>query len=870
MICIEASRGAGLRRSLTKSYEWDRTRTVILAWMLLPLICLSNVDASDAMLDPSVASYFQQYCHQCHGKAVQKGDRRFDLLPPNIAAGSDEFTLLEEALDEINRGEMPPTKEGVTQPQASERRQVVQEITKFLSHLSSDNSVQATMMRRLNRFEYVNTLRDMLGLRREFFSFTSDFPLDATLHGFDNIGEALTLSDYQLQRYLEVAEVSLDAASFFNIERPKSESWTYAAIDFNGVESYQRAPVTWRLLVKDEYLEIGHGQPSERHPNYVPALAKKGGVPSDGLYTIKIKAAAANRLDHGYDHKEFERFKTQRLKMALWIAPDASLLQKNAADQRQLLEVWDLPDGEPDTFTKQVWLDKGSIPFISWTNGVSSKGNIRRVAELHHPEVIRATTTELDAAKLGIPEAKLRVAKLSENANNPLLSDVYQGPRLRVWSMAIEGPYFEQWPPDSHQLLFGTEIDASKIDIDEVVSRFASRAFRRPVSSVEINHYGDFIRERIRDGHSHAAAIKLGFAAILTSPRFLFLDEGNDEFETELTSYELAARLSYFLCSSMPDAELTMAAATGTLDSPAGMKDQVDRLLGDNEAFVQHFTDTWLRINTLGSMPPDPKAFESYYRDRLEQLFKKETRLFVSDLVETNGSLVKLLDSDYTFVNDALAKHYGIDDVQGEHFRKVALRPEYRRGGLLGQGSILTLSANGIETSPVVRGTWVLENILGTPPPPPPPDVPAIEPDTRGTTTIREQLDKHRNVDACSDCHRKIDPAGFALEFYDPIGRFRTRYPGGPGGGSLVDGSGQLPSGEMFEDERGLKQILIARKSQFAEAITEKLLIYATGRTMTFRDQEEIEHIAAACAEDGFGLRDLIVYVASSKIFHSR
>jgi len=438
--------------------------------------------------------------------------------------------------------------------------------------------------------------------------------------------------------------------------------------------------------------------------------------------------------------------------------------------------------------------------------------------------------------------------------------------------MDIEGPSFDQWPPASHRLLFGNETDAAKIDINRTVLRFASRAFRRPLKPDDVAHYAAFIRERIKNGESADKAVKLGLAAVLTSPRFLYLDEGNDETDPRLTQFELASRLSYFLWSSMPDRELFAAAYAGELNKKEVVQSHVERMLRDDKsrAFVEHFTDSWLRINTLGSMPPDPKAFDSYYNDRLELFFKRETRLFLGDLIANNGSILNLLNSDYTFLNGSLARHYGIDEIQGEHFRKVALNPEHHRGGLLGQGSVLTVTANGIETSPVVRGIWVLENILGTPPPPPPPDVEPLEPDTRGTTTIREQLDKHRTVAACADCHRKIDPAGFALEYFDPIGGYRSHYPTRGRKRLPVDGSGQLPTGETFHDERGLKELLLHRKGRFAEALTEKLLTYAIGRSMTFRDQTEIKRIVADCANSGNGLRDLIIDVATSETFHQR
>lgn len=856
----------------TAHIPWTTSVLLVVVVAYLGATNLHAADQTNHAIAPFVADYFSQYCHRCHGKTTQKGDRRLDQFPVDLTADGDAVDLLEEALDAMNLGEMPPNKKGVTQPPVDQTRHVIKWITEYLRETSSASASATTTLRRLNRFEYSNTLRDLLGLHTESFDLTSDFPADAIEHGFDNNGDALTLSDYQLQRYLDVAEAALDDTSFFGVQQPQSQAWRYTGADFNGVTSYERAPVTWRLIVNSETMEIGHGQPSERHANFVKAFVKQGGAPADGWYTIRVRAAAANRLDHGYEHKEFQRYKTFPLKMALWIAPEARLLDKSAADQRRLVKVWDLPDGAPEVFTQRVWLSKGAIPFTSWTNGLSSKGNIRRVAEKYHPEVIRATKTQLDSAQLGNAKNKALVAKLLKNKNNKLLSEVYHGPRVRLWGMDIEGPHFDQWPPESHRLIFGNETNAAKVDIDRIVLRFASRTFRQAVEPDDVKHYADFIRTRIESGDSPATAIKLGFAAILTSPRFLYLDEGNEEAEPRLTQLELTSRLSYFLWSSMPDAELLSAAKSGRLSDPDELRSRVDRMLRDEkaDAFVEHFTDSWLRINILGSMPPDLKAFGSYYDDRLETFFKEETRLFFADLVETNGSILNLLDSDYTFINDAIAKHYGIEGVHGEHFRRVALKPEHHRGGLLGQGSVLTLTANGIETSPVVRGVWVLENIFATPTSPPPPDVEPLEPDTRGTTTIREQLSKHRNVAACVDCHRKIDPAGFALEFYDPVGGYRSSYPARGGKGPPVDGSGQLPSGESFKDEQGLKQLLVDRKERFAEALTEKLLTYGTGRSMTFQDHSEIKQIAAACAENGYGLRDLILRVVTSNTFQRR
>ncbi|MGI9473797.1 MAG: DUF1592 domain-containing protein [Rubripirellula sp.] len=857
--------------------EMHRSNRILL-WLACGIIWIAAMAsaepacATDAIpIDPFVATYFKQHCYQCHGEKKQKADRRLDQFPLDLDSNDEANELLEEVVDALNRGDMPPERKGVQQPTAEHTGRVIQWITQHLRNAARKHHSESTVLRRLNRFEYVNTMRDLLRIDTSSFDPTGDFPADATVDGLDNNGEALTLSDYQMQRYVEVAESFLDAAFFFGHQQPKPDHWHYTGKDFNGVRSYERAPVTWRLIVDDEILEVGHGQPSERHVNVVTAFAKQGGVPADGWYTIKVRAAAANRLDHGYDHAEFDRFKNIPLKMALWIAPEERLLEKNAADERRLLQVWDLPDGAPESFNERVWLRKGAIPFLSWTNGVTSKGNIRKVAEKHHPEVIRVTNTQRDAAELGDADAQSLVAKLSRNEQNKLLSEVYQGPRMRVWGMDIEGPTFDQWPPESHQVLFGDETDASKIDIEAAVHRFATRAFRRPISTRNIEHYVAFIQERISQGDDHAKAIKLGFAAILSSPRFLYLDEGNEESESGLNAQEIASRLSYFLWSSMPDAELIDSASTGELVKEEVIRQQVERMLRDPKAsaFVEHFTDHWLRIDKLGSMPPAPKTFDTYYKDRLETFFKQETREFFADLLENNGSILHLIDSDYAFVNDALAKHYGIDGVEGEGFRKVNLEPKHHRGGLLGQGSVLTLTANGIETSPVVRGVWILENLLGTPPAPPPPDVEPLEPDTRGAITIRDQLSRHRTAAACADCHKKIDPAGFALEFYDPIGSYRSRYTAQRDIGPAVDGSGQLVTGEKFTDERGLKRLLLERKDRFAHTLTAKLLAYANGREMTFRDEAAIQGIAETCADSGYGLRDFVLAVATSPTFRS-
>jgi hypothetical protein len=402
----------------------------------------------------------------------------------------------------------------------------------------------------------------------------------------------------------------------------------------------------------------------------------------------------------------------------------------------------------------------------------------------------------------------------------------------------------------------------------------ATRAWRRPVEQQEIQHHIDFVHASIAAGEPQAEALIAGFSALLTSPHFLFLDEGNADRRQKLTPYQLASRLSYFLWSSMPDAKLIDLATSGELRRKSTLTAQIDRLLADPKsgALAENFTAAWLRLDKLGSMPPGPKQVPTYLRRRLEDAMRTETQALFHHILQENQPITDFIDADYSFLNDSLATHYGLTDVVGEKFRRVSLPPALRRGGLLGHASILTASANGVETSPVVRGIWVLESILGTPPPPPPPDVPPIEPDTRGATTIREQLAKHRSVEACADCHAKIDPWGFALEFYDPIGGLRTHYAatGNRGMGPEIDGSGDLPSGQHIADETGLRDALLDRKELVARHLTRSLLTYGTGREPGFQDEAAIEKISSTALKDGNGLRDLIHLVIAGETFQRR
>lgn len=847
-----------------------------LLWVLILItsvpVCSGAEDAS-ADFTRTVALFVQTYCISCHDDRRQSGDRSFEAFAKTPASPHQQETLI-EILEQLNLGEMPPKKRDVAQPADAERKAVVAAITSYLGSVQSAQKPRHTVLRRLTRFEYNRTLRDLLGIDTEAADMTRLFPQDQRSDGFATVGQTQVLSDYQLSLYMQTARRYLDQTLVFGQPKPETSSWVFLPADLNG-EKKNVGTVSYRVWAPDlGHLDIGHGQPVERAPTYPKRFADQG-TPVSGRYRIRVRATAVGR-EHPYDPEIYPHDLTVPLKLGIWHAPDRNLLSKSASEGRVLAGVFDLPDNTPCDFEVTTWMPAGSIPFVNWMNGMgASKRILRLVVEKHHPEAERRSQTKVDALRAEgqpVPDDAL-IQKV-------WISDLYQGPRVRVFAISLEGPLVDPWPPVGHRSIVGETTDAAQTNIPQVLTAFAGRAFRRPVEASEVQHYIDYVESRIVAGVSHEEAIKLGLSAILTSPRFLFLDEGDPEQGELLDDYELASRLSYAVWSSMPDAALLERAAAGELHRPEILLNEAKRLLGDprSEAFVERFTEAWLRLDKIGSMPPSQAQYPSYYYDRLEVAMKTETRLFFADMLHQNRPITDFLTARDTFVNDVLAKHYGQKNVAGEEFRRVTLPADARRSGILGHASVLTASANGVETSPVVRGVFVLESILGTPPSPPPPDVPPIEPDTRGAVTIREQLDKHRTLATCADCHTKIDPWGFALEFYDPIGGFRTHYPVFTESGRIadraqgrpIDGSGELPGGELIRDEADLTRVLLMREEQFTRNLTKKLLTHATGREITFTDQPEIDRIVTESLTNGNGFHDLVLAVLTSPVFLRR
>lgn len=472
----------------------------------------------------------------------------------------------------------------------------------------------------------------------------------------------------------------------------------------------------------------------------------------------------------------------------------------------------------------------------------------------------------------------------------------YPGPGLHIHWMEVEGPFAEEWPSESYRRVFG-DVDprtATLADAEKLLRDFLPKAFRRPVTDGEERPFVALVAESLESGSSFEAALRLGLKAVLTSPKFLYFSESTAAADDgTLDDYALASRLSYFLWSSMPDETLFELAGRGDLHRPEVLRAQVERMLQHprSRAFTENFTGQWLNLRDINATTPD-KTLYPEFDELLQWSSLQETHLFFNELLREDLSVRNIVDSDFAMLNGRLAEHYGIPNVTGVDFRRVPLLPEYHRGGVLTQASVLKVTANGSTTSPVLRGVWVLDRILGQPVPPPPPNVPAVEPDIRGANTIREQLAKHRSTENCSSCHARIDPPGFALENYDVIGGWRENYRVvaerknwvnnrvGPlakylaawqyGLGPAIDPADVLPDGRAFADILEFKKLLLSNPEQIARCFTEKLLTYATGQPIGLSDRRDVDQIVVETQATDYGVRSLVHAVVASDLFRRK
>ena len=793
-------------------------------------------------------AFLKQYCFKCHGPDKQKAKRRYDQLPSTIST-LDELELWQEILDQLNLAEMPPEDE--MQPAKPQLLEAIRSITQSIAAARPRFAQQArhTPLRRMNSWEYRQTIGDLLGLNVEAWNPAENFPPEVKVNGFDNNGAGLITSGLLLDHYLSTAAQAIERATQFGARPALKKYAQQTPFYFNGNESKDLPKLfkvdRFRFIPETPYTDLYGRHYRGGHIGFLP-LHRQGGVAHSGVYIIRVRAAAVGRVhDYGKALGDFRNGDPLVMEIASVDRRGSVTSTGNVSKMTSLARI-ELTNEEPKWFEWKVYMEAGYEPEVRFRNG-----------PLAAKRMVRVLTTQAADKPEFKPFVDMKPGY--EKAHGVLKA--YRGPKLRVWEIQISGPFVKEWPLSGHQLMYGS-LKPEELNRDNMRERlriFAAKAFRRPLRPGELSPIESMVYRKLGEGMKPLKALQLGFQTILCSPSFLFLEEG----EGNLSEHALAARLSYFLWSSTPDAELLKLAGKNKLKASATLREQVNRMLQDQRSnrFVQNFTRVWLNLDNIGETPPS-KDFTVYYRDNLEEAMRNETQDFFKHVLERNLPPSEFLEANYSFLNRELALHYGIEGIKGNHMRQVSIKGT-PRGGLLGQGAFLTASANGVDTSPVVRGIYVMEKLLGYSPPQPPPDVPEIEPDIRGAKTIREQLAKHREIATCAECHRKIDPLGFALENFDAIGRWRDQY----GKGMPVNPAGKLPSGEAFASAGEFKNLMAQKHDQFTRCLTQKLLTYATGREQVPTDRPVIDSILREMKKDNQGLRDLIHLIVLSEVF---
>ena len=739
------------------------------------LITVSARGAEPAAPASGPPAFFAKHCHACHSGDKPKGDFDLKKLPAKFAAKANREPWL-KVIEQLQAGTMPPKEK--PRPEQAELKTALDWLNGQVAAAEAANNAAngRVVLRRLNRAEYQNTVRDLLLVDVDVKDL---LPADTASSGFDNSAEVLHVSSFLMSSYLEAADHALDLA-IANRSRPQT--------------------IQKRFSIKDEKTIKPKGS-VYRHTDDGVAIFS-----SWVSANIQVTLWQFQTRERGKYRFRISGYGYQTKKPVTFHVLTGPL---NAAAQQDLVDYYNVPADQPTV--------------------------VEFVRQMEPNQTIRIVTDGLGV----IPPEVERVG--AEN---------YKGPGLMVQWIDIEGPLLDSWPPASHRRLFGDLPQAPAADknrrevtsqdpladAERILRTFTRRAFRRAVTDEDIKPFLTRVSAKLDQGYSFEEALRVGLKGVLVSPNFLFLRERVSEKGTALDDFALASRLSYFLWSSMPDDELLGLAEQGKLKESETLRQQVERMLRDpkSAAFTENFAGQWLGMRAIDATTPDPTLYPEY-DDILKEGMVKEVLLFFAEVLKNDLSVTNFAASDFSILNERLARHYNIPGVEGLEFRKVNLPPESHRGGVLTMAGVLKVTANGTTTSPILRGAWVLDHILGTPPPKPTVDVEAVEPDIRGAATIRDQLAKHRAVAECASCHVKIDPPGFALENFDVIGGWRDSYRKvgdfGPEvvngrrvryrNGLPVDAADVLPDGRKFSNIDEYKQLLLADKDQLVFVVTE-------------------------------------------------
>jgi hypothetical protein len=798
-------------------------------------------------------AFLKTYCVTCHSDKLRTAGLSLETV--NLSDVKQSGETLEKVVLKLGSGAMPP---------AAARRPDKATANAFLASLETSldgasaahpNPGRPMMLHRLNRTEYLNSVRDLFDVQLNPDD-SSLLPADDKSYGFDNNGDVLGLSPLLLERYLSVARRVTTAAL---------------------------GPAT---LAPNVYTRrISYEMPQTGWISGLP-FGTRGGVafsyrfPTDGEYAIKIKLQrrydriiGIDRYVGGSDVEE--KPKRERIEIALDGKPvalfavgmDQTIREPLDVPSDKFLPMNGIPGDEPiKTLTKAEELTRGQ--------------DADAALEVRLP--VKAGERQISAAFLA------RFVPVPSQVNEQFISGTGGPARpMGVDSVIVSGPFSTikagagVAESSSRRRIFtchpareADELPCAKTILGEL----AHRAYRRSVSDGALQELLAAYKEGRQDG-DFEAGIGMGIRQMLMDPAFLFRIERDPagvapDTAYRITDLELASRLSYFLWSSIPDEQLLAVAERGQLRDPEILKTQVLRMLADPKAksLVTNFAAEWLSLRVVEGVKPDPIIF-SEFDDNLRLAFERETELLLDNVLLGDRSVLELLNANYTFVNERLARHYGIPDVYGDQFRRVTVTDGIR-GGLLGQGSILTLTSYPTRTSPVVRGKWILETLLGSPPPPPPPDVPAL-PEAEGAgkvLSMRERLSEHRKNPACASCHARMDPLGFSLENFDATGKWRTVESTGPADKTRnpIDASGQLADGTKFDGAKGLREVLLEHSGEFVYRMTERLLTYALGRGSDWYDAPAIRAAVSEAKKDDYRFSSLLMGIVQSAPFQMR
>ncbi len=831
--------------------------------------CFGSAAAADSK--ETIVSFIAQTCVDCHDAETHEGGLDLTSMPFDLELQASRARWV-QIHDRIEKGEMPPQGEELPDEQ---RKDLLAVLAKAL-HDADHAEVVAHgrgPMRRLNRDEYEQNLRDVLQLPH--LDIRDMLPEDREGHRFNKTTDKLDMSRVQLAAYLDAAETALRSAMAGDVAPPQIRYHALATKMFPGAETFgnreamfyardnKPAPINAQEL--DEIRKSGN-----HDPKLELALFRSASWPYYG-YPDGFVAKTAGEYRVRFSARAVLQVKDYQLKPAAQPAPMTFRARKPSG-----------PDVSGD---------------VRATGGII---DIPPEVGVHETTVSLREGETFEYSLLGLP------VPLAQNKENGPLFYRYPPlpaggqPGIAFQWIEIEGPLASAtWPPASHRVLFDelpfraaqdkaglpVEIlsEQPQQDAQRLLRRFASLAAREPLAEGALEKYEQLVLARLEKNAPFAEAMLAGYQAFLCSGHFLYLPEpkrADDHFA-------IASRLSHFLTNSRPDARLGELAAKQQLRDAKVLRGEAERLIAGEqfERFVKNFTDYWLNLRHVRRDEPDIRLYPEYrFDDYLVESMERETRAFFTAMVRENLPASVVVDADFVFANDRLARHYGLPPPSGSALRKVALPKESPYGGLLTQAAILKVTANGATTSPVVRGAWIMERLIGQPPPTPPASVPAVEPDIRGAKTIRELLALHTKSASCAACHAKFDPVGLALENFDILGGWRTRYRGLEEGeritgidraghdfaytlAATVDASGTLIDGRNFQNIRELKALLAANPRQLARNLLHQFTIYATGTPVRFSDRAEIDCMLDACAADGYRVGDLLLALVQSKIF---